>query len=150
LPGIERALACVRLVPVSGTDLNGAVRTMDIKVAEVGPMLALKLNAFGGPEGRRGKPGGEKDVHDILHLATRFLDGLPAAVAGFQAEKAAGNRAVRHALVCLQRDFSDVDAPGPVACADFRMPGWHHQRDDAEAALALRQQCVTLALALLG
>jgi hypothetical protein len=150
LPGIDRALACVRVVPVRGTDLNGTTRTLQVKVAEVGPMVALKLNAFGGPEGRGGKPGGEKDVHDILYLTTRYLDGLPAAVAGFQAEKSAGNRAMRHALMCLQRDFMDVDAAGPVACADFRLPGWRDRADEAELALALRQECVTLAHALLS
>lgn len=146
LPGIDRALACCRLVPVSGLNLDGQSRTIKIKVAEVGPMLALKLNAFGGPDGRRAG----KDAHDILYLATRYLDGLPAAVAGFQAEKATGNRAMRHALVCLQRDFADIDAPGPVACATFRIPGWPERADNAEAALALRQECVTLAQALLA
>lgn len=144
LPGIDRALVCVRVVPVTGINLAGQSRTIEIKVAEVGPMLALKLNAFGGPKGRRAG----KDAHDILHLATRYLDGLPAAVAGFQAEKAAGNRAMRHALVCLQRDFADVDAPGPVACATFRIPGWPESEANAEEALALRQECVTLAQAL--
>ena len=146
LPGIDRALACVRLVPVTGTDLNGQMRTMRIKVAEVGPMLALKLNAFGGPEGRRAG----KDAHDILHLATRYLDGTAAAVAGFHEEKAAGNRAMRHAITCLTQDFTDVDAAAPVACANFRLPGWQRRPDDQDAALALRQQCVTLAQALLG
>lgn len=145
LPGIDRALTCVRVVPVSGANLNGESRTIDIKVAEVGPMLTLKLNAFGGPDGRRA----EKDAHDILYLTTRYLDGLPAAVAGFHAEKNTGNRAMRHALVCLRRDFADVVAPGPVACARFRIPGWPERSDNAEAALALQQECVTLAQALL-
>lgn len=149
LPGIDRALACVRVMPVTGTDLSGAVRTLHIKVAEVGPMLALKLNAFGGPDGRQGQPGGEKDAHDIHYLVMRYVDGFEAAVDGFQAEKAAGNRAMRHALACLQRDFVGVDAPGPMACARFRIPGWPERSDNADAALALRQECVTLVQALL-
>jgi hypothetical protein len=146
LPGIDRALACVREVQVTGTDLSGRARTMPIKVAEVGPMLALKLNAFGGPSGRRA----EKDAHDILYLATRYLDGLPAAVAGFQAEKATGNRAMRHALACLAKDFADIDAAGPIACAKFRIPGWPEQPDNDDAALALRQEYITLTHALLA
>lgn len=146
MPGIDRALACGRLVPVSGLNLDGQSRTIKIKVAEVGPMLALKLNAFGGPAGRRAG----KDAHDILDLATRYLDGLEAAVAGFNAEKAAGNRAMRHALACLRRDFADVDALGPVACATFRISGWPESSANEEAALALRQECVTLAQALLA
>lgn len=146
LPGIDRALANVRVVPVTGLALNGMARTMQIKVAEVGPMLALKLNAFGGPTGRQA----EKDAHDILYLATQYLDGLPEAVAGFQAENATGNRAMRHALTCLARDFAHVDAAGPVACANFRMSGWPRRPETAEDALALRQQCVTLGTALLA
>lgn len=146
LPGIDRALACARVVEVTGVALDGKTRTVKIRVAEVGPMLALKLNAFGGPEGRRAG----KDAHDILHLATRYLDGLSAAVAGFQAEKTVTNRAMRHALVCLKRDFVDIDEAGPLACTDFRMAGWRQRPDAAEDALALRQQCVTLAQALLA
>jgi hypothetical protein len=146
LPGIDRALACCRLVPVSGLNLDGQSRNIKIRVAEVGPMLALKLNAFGGPEGRRAG----KDAHDILYLATRYLDGLSAAMRGFHEEKAAGNRAMRYALACLQRDFANVDAPGPVACATFRIPGWPESDASEEAALALRQECVTLAQALLA
>ena len=146
LPGIDRELECVRVVPVTGTDLSGRTRTLSIKVAEVGPMLALKLNAFGGPEGRRAA----KDAHDILHLAMRYLDGLPAAVAGFQAEKKTGNRAMRHALACLAKDFADIDAPGPMACARFRVPGWPERTDNEEVALALRQEYVTVAQALLS
>jgi len=82
LPGINRALACWRGIEVTGTTLRGVNRTEKIKVAEIGPLLALKLNAFGGPEGR--KTG--KDAHDILHLATQYLGGTPAAVAGFHTE----------------------------------------------------------------
>lgn len=145
LPGVDRALACVREVEVTGLTLRGETRTELIKVAEVGPMLALKLNAFGGPDGRRAG----KDVHDILHLATRYLDGQPAAVAAFKAEQATGNRAMRHALVCLQTCFAHEDAEGPMACAAFRLNGRHETAAMADASLAIRRQCVGLALALL-
>ena len=149
LPGIDRALTCMRVVPVTGTDLSGASRTLNIKVAEVGPMLALKLNAFGGPDGRQGQPDGEKDAHDIHYLAMRYVDGFAAAVDRFHAEMSANNRAMRHALACLQRDFVGVDAPGPMACARFRIPGWPERAENDAQALALRQECVTLAQALL-
>lgn len=145
LPGIDRALACTREVAVTGLTLQGETRTETIKVAEVGPMLALKLNAFGGPDGRRAG----KDVHDILHLATQYLDGLPAAVAAFKAEQAAGNRAMRHALACLKTSFAHEDAEGPVACAAFRLNGRQETPEMADASLGIRRQCVGLAQALL-
>lgn len=146
LPGIDRALACWRVVEVTGTTLRGVTRTEKIKVAEIGPLLALKLNAFGGPDGR--KTG--KDAHDILHLATQYLDGIPAAVAGFQAEKSAGNRAMRHALACLRKYFSHVDAEGPVACAAFRLNNQHTSPSLADESTRIRQLCVTLAQELLA
>lgn len=146
LPGIDRALACNRELQVTGRTLRGDIRTETIKVAEVGPMLALKLNAFGGPDGRRAG----KDVHDILHLTTRYLDGQPAAVAAFKTEQTAGNRAMRHALACLQISFADENAEGPVACAAFRLNGRHETPEMADASLAIRQQCVDLARALLA
>lgn len=149
LPGIDRALVCTREVEVTGQTLQGETRTETIRVAEIGPMLALKLNAFGGPEGRRGKLGGEKDAHDILYLATQYLDGLPAAVAGFHIEKSAGNRAMRHALVCLQTCYAHEDAEGPMACAAFRLNGRHEMPEMADASLGIRRQCVGLAQALL-
>src|SRR5215475_8031570 len=60
-PGINRALACRRIVRVSGRDLYGSVQQCHIAVADIGPLLVLKLNAFGGPIGRR-LP---KDAYDI-------------------------------------------------------------------------------------
>jgi hypothetical protein len=145
LPGIDRALACVRQVAVTGPTLKGETRTEMVKVAEVGPMLALKLSAFNDPSRRQSG----KDVHDILHLVTRYLDGQPAAVAAFKAEHAAGNRAMRHALACLQTCFPHEDAEGPIACAAFRLSGRHETPELADVALGIRRQCVGLAQALL-
>ena len=52
VPGINRALACYQTVDVEGTDVYGAEQRCKVKVADVGPLLVLKLNAFGGPNGR--------------------------------------------------------------------------------------------------
>ncbi|MDQ8199380.1 hypothetical protein QEH56_14535 [Pelagicoccus enzymogenes] len=145
LPGIQRALELYRKIKVSGDTMIGAPVNLNVRVAEVGPMLVLKLNAFGGPSGR--KTG--KDAHDILYLAMNYLDGAQQAIAGFQAEVAAGNRGTGHAIACLREYFLDPNAQGPISCAAFRLNNRHLQPDLADESLRIRQQCVTLAEALL-
>jgi hypothetical protein len=145
-PGINRALALHRKVRVSGKTLLGVTKNDEIKVAEVGPLLVLKLNAFGGASGRRAP----KDAHDILYLAMNYLGGSAAAVAGFHEERRIGNRAIGSALKSLENDFSNPDAQGSVACAAFRLNNQHEEPQNEEASLRIRQQCVTLAQALLA
>lgn len=145
VPGIDRALECYRLVEVSGTTLLGVPLTQQIKVAEVGPMLALKLNAFGGPVGRKVP----KDAHDILYLATNYVDGIDGAIAAFQREKATGNRAMGYALKCLNEHYLSPDAAGAVACAAFRLNNRHNEPENADESMQIRQQCATLATELL-
>jgi len=52
-PGINRALVARRIVKISGRDVYSAPQTCEIAVADNGPLLVLKLNAFGGLTGRR-------------------------------------------------------------------------------------------------
>ena len=86
-----------------------------MKVADVGPLLVLKLNAFGGPKGRR-LP---KDAYDILLAVIGFVDGPAAAIKGFRAEEAAGNPAYQIATIVLEKDFSQPHQDGPIRAADF-------------------------------
>jgi len=146
IPGINRALACHRTMKITGKTLLGNSQTEELRVAEVGPMLVLKLNAFGGPSGRKAP----KDAHDILYLAMNYLGGTAAAVAGFQEERRIGHRGITGALKCLEAQFSSPDAQGSVACAAFRLNNQHEEPQNEEASLRIRQQCVTLAQALLG
>lgn len=141
IPGVSRALECNRLIRVCGQNMIGAEVEQLVRVSEVGPMLVLKLNAFGGPEGRKSG----KDVHDVLHLVMDYLGGTPAAVEAFKAEVRAGNRGAPLAMDCLQKYFKEPDALGPMACAAFRMNNEHLRPGRAEESLMLRQQCVTLA-----
>ena len=83
-PGVNRALACRRMVPVQGRDLFGVEQKCKVAVADIGPLLVLKLNAFGGPAGRR-LP---KDAYDLLLAVTAFVDGPEQAVAAFRAPMA--------------------------------------------------------------
>jgi hypothetical protein len=146
IPGIKRALECNRLIRIKGQNMIGAEVEQLVRVAEVGPMLALKLNAFGGSEGRKAG----KDVHDVMHLAMDYLDGTTAAIEGFREELRAENRGARLALECLRQYFDGPDALGPMACAAFRMNQEHRLPERAEESLMLRQQCVTLAAELMS
>lgn len=144
IPGVDRALLLHREVEVSGTMLTGARITFSIRVAEIGPMLALKLNAFGGPTGRQAP----KDAHDILLLAMHYMDGIDAAIAGFRAEVQAGSRAADTACIAIHEHFLHIDALGPMACSYFRLGSNHLNSPHADTSLRIRQQLVTLALAM--
>jgi hypothetical protein len=138
VPGINRALACYRTVIVEGTDVYGAKRMCEVKVADVGPLLVLKLNAFGGPSGRR-LP---KDAYDILLAVIAFVDGPAAAIRGFRAEQEAGNPAYNFATKVLENDFSDINDDGPIRATEFL--GQHGASRDP-----IRQDLVTVARRLL-
>jgi hypothetical protein len=146
VPGLNRALAHHRRVPIEGRCLLNVSRRVVVKVAEIGPLLVLKLNAFGGPTGRK-QP---KDVSDLMLAATRYLDGVDAAVADFRAEVSAQNSGAPHALAALRQYFGDTEALGPVSCAAFRLNKRHRDPESAEESMRIRQQCVTIAQALLG
>ncbi len=143
VPGIRRALACHRIITISGKSLLGVERTEYVRIADVGPMLVLKLNAFAG----RKAP---KDAHDIAYLALNYLGGIQDAVAGFANEKVAKNGGMPRALETLQDLFGDVNAQGPLSCAAFRLNNEHLLPSREDESLQIRQQCVTLAQALLG
>lgn len=146
LPGIDRALEVNRHVRITGRTLVGADSTQVIAVAEVGPMIALKPNAFGGPAGRKTP----KDAHDILYLTTEYIGGSEAAIQAFHTERKAGNRAVPHATSALERYFGNEDAEAPMDCAAFRLNNRHLKREFEEESIRIRPQCVTLAQELLA
>jgi hypothetical protein len=139
IPGVNRALACRRMVTVKGRDLYGAEQNCKVAVADIGPLLVLKLNAFGGPTGRR-LP---KDAYDVLLAVTGFVDGPAAAVAAFRAEADARNSGYASAISVLRADFSDPGQDGPVRAADFRA-------GSVEDRNRIRQDVATVGKFLLG
>jgi hypothetical protein len=139
IPGVNRALACRRMVAVKGHDLYGAQQECKVAVADIGPLLVLKLNAFGGPTGRRHP----KDAYDVLLAVTGFVDGPEAAVAGFRAEAEAGNTGYAFAVKTLQNEFSAPDQDGPIRAAEFH-PGGASNRE------RIRQDVATVGRILLG
>lgn len=138
-PGINRALESRRIVKISGRDVYGAAHTYDIAVADIGPLLVLKLNAFGGPTGRRHP----KDAYDVLLAVTSFVDGPQAAVEAFKAEGQLGNPGYTTAIETLRRDFCHIDADAPIRAAEFL-------RGDGETQRRAREELVTAANFLLG
>jgi hypothetical protein len=108
-------------------------------VADIGPLLVLKLNAFGGPIGRRHP----KDAYDVLLAVTSFVDGASAALESFRGEGARGNAGFETAVEALRRDFSDINADAPLRAAEFL-------RGTLDDALRVRQELVTAAKFLLG
>jgi hypothetical protein len=139
VPGVNRALACRRVVEVAGRDLYGAKQHCRIAVADIGPLLVLKLNSFGGPVGRR-LP---KDAYDILLAVMGFVDGTEAAVKAFRAEGEAENSGYASALATLRADFSETTQDGPIRAAEFL-------RGMAEERERIRQDVVTVGRFLLG
>jgi len=139
VPGVNRALACRRILTIKGRDLYEAEQECKVAVADIGPPLVLKLNAFGGPTGRR-LP---KDAYDVLLAVTGFVDGPEAAVVGFHAESRTSNTGYAFALTTLRNDFSARDQDGPIRAAEFH-PGSANNRD------RIREDVVTVGRALLG
>ena len=127
------------MVEVSGRDVFGAACSCELAVAGIGPLLVLKLNAFGGPTGRRHP----KDAYDVLLAVTAFTDGAQAAVEAFRAEEPLGNSGFATAAESLRRDFSSADADGPIRAAEFL-------RGTMDDRQRVREELVTVAKFLLG
>ena len=138
IPGINRALACRRWVQVRGRDVYGAPQSCPVAVADIGPLLVLKLNAFGGPTGRR-LP---KDAYDVLLAVTGFIEGPEAAVQAFRAEAMAENPGHASAVLALRSDFCHSSGDGPTRAAEFTA-------GNAEDRARIRQSMVTVAEMLL-
>lgn len=141
-PGVNRALECYRALEIEGKNLVGAHQKQIIRVAEFGPLMVLKLNAFA----ERKAP---KDAHDILYLGMNYLDGIENAIAKFQTEKSKGNPGMAKALETLRREFQNADSNGPLSCAAFRLNNSQLSPESKAQSMKIREQCVTLAMDLL-
>ncbi len=139
IPGINRALESRQRLTVSGTDLYGAQQATTVNVAGIGPLIALKLNAFGGPTGRRHP----KDAFDLLLLVTSYRDGPGEAISAFQEEADKDNPAYQSAVEALRRDFREIDADGPLRASDFL-------KGTLDEARRIRQDVATVGRLLLG
>lgn len=118
VPGLERALCERRLIEIEGDDFYGVNQRMMIPVCDVGPLLVLKLNAFGGPHGRRHP----KDAYDVLLCVTGYPEGPRQAIKAFQNEGKQCNPAYPSAIEALRNDFKDATSDGPVRASNFLRP----------------------------
>jgi hypothetical protein len=139
LPGINRALESRRVIEVKGRDIYGSRQNCKLAVADIGPLLVLKLNAFGGPTGRR-LP---KDAYDVLLAVTSYIDGPKAALSAFHDEANHSNTAYAAAVDALKRDFNHIDSDAPIRAAEFL-------RGTASDQRRVREELVTAARFLLG
>lgn len=145
LPGIDRALATARTIPIEGVDLYGSDQKLSARVCEVGPFLALKLRAFL----HRQQP---KDAFDILYTLRHYDGGTAAAIAAFAEEARLGNPACPDALLTLEQHFATETSPGPVKASHFVLG--EAARGESEdlrfLRTSIRQDMVDAAAALLS
>ena len=141
--GIDRALALTRRVPLEGPDFFGAKQRFEIPVAEIGPLLILKLLAFAS----RQQP---KDAYDILYATLNYPGGPQGAVAGFRNEESQGNRGYSPARSALEKFFRQPDHSAPVRAASFVMGPTRDTEDYRIRHRQVAEDLVTVGRALLG
>jgi len=134
VPGLNRALAEREMVTVNRRDFYGTEKQMEVPVCGIGPLLVLKLNAFGGRVGRRHP----KDAYDVLLCVTSYSGGAAKAIEAFKAEADFENPGHAYAVDALKNDFMDIEADGPTRAADFLRAYPEHSR-------RLREELVTAA-----
>ncbi|MGJ8673790.1 hypothetical protein [Rubritalea sp.] len=142
-PGINRALACRKIIEITGLNRHGEEQVFHIPLCGIGPLLVLKLNAFG----QRNERDRMKDAYDILVAVSSYSEGARAAIDAFKAEAREDNSGYACALQVLREHFSDETMAGPVAVSHFYFGeggGNEEERD------LLRQDLVSIALSLLG
>jgi hypothetical protein len=144
-PGVDRALACKRLVTVRGMDIYGQDQTYPIPMADFGPLLVLKLNAFGGRTGRKHA----KDAYDILLMVMAGIDGQDAAIKAFRAEATKGNSGFADAEAALRTYFTAPDQDGPIYAAACLF-GANPSPELEPRRRQIIQDTVTVGLRLLG
>lgn len=142
-PGVARALATRRKVVVEGKDLFGVQQKAVVPASGIGPLLVLKLNAFAGRQQA-------KDAYDVLLGVSRFADGPDTAIAAFQAEASAGNRAYARAVETLRTHFFEAGHSGPLRCASFALDGQPGIDDRQTRERQIIEQLVTIGRALAG
>jgi len=141
--GIDDALARFRRVTLEGLDFFGTTRQFKIPVAEIGPLLVLKLNAFAS----RQQP---KDAYDILYATLNYPDGPEAAVGLFREEEAHRNRGFGPARKALADFFLKPDHSGPARAASFVLGPSQDSEDYRTRHRQIAQDMVTIGHSLLG
>ena len=110
---------------------------LEVPVSGIGPLLVLKLNAFGD----RQQP---KDAYDVMLGVTRYVEGSDAAIAAFHAEANVSNRGFARAAAALRTHFLETSLSGPVRCAAFALEGQGATDDFQSRQRRIVEQMVTV------
>jgi len=134
MPGVARALATARQIPIEGADLFGARQKVTARVCDAGAFLVLKLRAF--LHRQQGK-----DVFDLLYTMLHYDGGTQAAVESFAREAKAGNPAFADARAALENLFAGESSPAAVKAAHFVLgpPQAARTEDDRMRHLQIQQ-----------
>jgi len=112
MPGVVRALATARQIPIEGTDLFGARQKVIARVCDAGAFFVLKLRAF--LHRQQGK-----DIFDLLYTLLHYDGGTHAAVDSFARESKAENPAFADARYALENLFDGDSSPAAIKAAHF-------------------------------
>lgn len=97
-------------VTLAGRLPDGAKNRVDVKVAAVGPFLAMKGMALWGRMN-------EKDAYDIYYCCKNYPAGLPSLVE--EIRPLLKNKLAQEGLEKIKAKFATVETIGPVWVADF-------------------------------
>lgn len=114
IPGLSLAFQDVVRVQVDGRTPPGELAQRTIQVCGPGAFVVLKALAF---EGR----GEGKDAYDLYYILRNYGDGPHDIAARIESIRSAPE--TTRAMDILRRDFSDIDAVGPVRVASFLTGG---------------------------
>jgi hypothetical protein len=116
------ALLCVRGAELANADaigvrrevrlLDGALATVEFRVANIAPFVALKADAYLD----RREP---KDVYDLLYVVRRWPGGPASAGAAIAISPVASDPFVRSSIQRLADEFKSADHVGPRDYAAF-------------------------------
>lgn len=115
IPGLDIAFDDLRPVELSGETLRGERASRTFQVCGPATFVVLKALAFGD----RGEP---KDAFDLVYVL-RYSEGRGRAIADRLVQlRGAHGALIEHALNLLDRDFAELDNPGPRRSASFGVP----------------------------
>lgn len=117
-PGLRCAFRDRKHVTLKGETLFGEKATRNIRVCDAGAYVVLKALAFD-------SRGENKDAYDLYYVVRNYGAG-PADVAS-KLHPLLDDTDAQHALAILKRDFSELDAVGPMRVAAFVTGGKDEQ-----------------------
>lgn len=121
---------------IVGTNVDGALNTVRLRIASMADFLVMKANAMKG----RDKP---KDAYDLCYCLEHYPPGMQALAEAWKTRRS--DRFVKHAISVLVETFSSMDAYGPRQIVAFHDSSESEVRTmQARRAYELVQKFLTL------